>query len=139
MSFARVDQTMAAKSAQILPPVVDRELRTRYRQLPVMLRTAGLAATYAFVASKSRDRTALGQAYARVAGGIAAHLADRRLITAEPNAIDHRQVLELLAGMDLATYAQASAEIAELAEWLSRLADALYRDPDDGAAAGNSE
>jgi CRISPR-associated protein Cmr5 len=133
MSFARVDQAMAATAADILPSVVTRELRTRYRQLPVMLRTAGLAATYAFVASKSRDPGPLGQAYSRVAGGIVDHLADRQLVMAQPGSTDHRRALELMAGMDLATYAQASAEVAELAEWLARLADALYRDLGNGA------
>jgi CRISPR type III-B/RAMP module-associated protein Cmr5 len=127
---------MAARSAQILPDVVDRELRTRYRQLPVMLRTAGLSATYAFIAAKSRDSSALGQAYARVADGIVTHLSERKLIAAGPGRPGHRQVLTLLAAMDLADYTQASTEVAELAQWLARLADAVSRDRADGAGDG---
>jgi CRISPR type III-B/RAMP module-associated protein Cmr5 len=114
---------------------VDPELRTRYRQLPVMLRTAGLAATYAFIAAKSRDTSALGQAYARVADGIRQHLADRNLIAAGLGPRDHRGMLTLLAEMDLPAYTQASAEVGELAQWLARLADAVYRDP---SGAGGS-
>src|ERR1035441_1031032 len=46
---------MATAAAEALPPEVGSELRTRYRQLRVMLHAAGLAATYAFIVSKAKD------------------------------------------------------------------------------------
>ena len=55
MTVHRVDQGMAVAAARSLPDNVDKELRTRYRQLRVMLHTAGLAATYAYIASKAGD------------------------------------------------------------------------------------
>jgi CRISPR-associated protein Cmr5 len=65
----RVDQGMAAAAAQALPEEVDRELRTRYRQLRVMLHAAGLAATYAFIASKAKvaEEDAAGNAQGKLA------------------------------------------------------------------------
>jgi CRISPR type III-B/RAMP module-associated protein Cmr5 len=122
---ARIDQTMARAAADLLPPVVSKELRTRYRTLTVMVRTAGLAATYAYVASKANDTGDLAAAYRRVGDGIRAHLERRGLIPATVS--DHRAMLEHLGDMDLHDYTRASTEIAELTRWLSRLADALYQ------------
>ena len=46
-SVSRVDQAAAGIALRILGDQVNRELRTRMRQLPMRLRGSGLAATYA--------------------------------------------------------------------------------------------
>ena len=124
---------MAAAAAGMLRPAAEltaadqKALRTRYRQLRIMLHSAGLAATYAFVASKSGSGGALERAYAEAARGIRGRLATLHLLTGDPATLDAREVLRQLgAEMDGMKYARASAEVASLVGWLSRLADACY-------------
>jgi CRISPR-associated protein Cmr5 len=129
MSVRRIDQDMAAAAAGALPDPVTPELRTRYRQLRVMLHTAGLAATYAFVASKAAGESPqLARAYAEAERGVRDRLAAVRLLTGDPSRLGPRQVLEQLGSMQGSDYARASAEAAALTGWLSRLADALVQD-----------
>ena len=122
---SRIDQTMASAAAALLPPEITPELRTRYRSLHVMVRTAGLAATYAYVAAKGNDTGHLAEAYRSVAAGIRDHLERRGLKPA--TVTGDRAMLEHLGTMELNDYARACAEVAALTHWLSRLADALYR------------
>jgi CRISPR/Cas system CMR-associated protein Cmr5 small subunit len=137
MTALRVDQDMAAAAAQALPDDVDRELRTRYRQLRVMLHTAGLAATYAFIAAKARDSDGQGQrdrlatAYQKAGEAIRGRLAERNLFPGGAEPVTAREVLTALGEMSQVQYARASAEATALMGWLSRLADAVYA-PGDG-------
>jgi CRISPR type III-B/RAMP module-associated protein Cmr5 len=142
MTVIRVDQGMAAAAAAALPDKVDKELRTRYRQLRVMLHTAGLAATYAFIASKAKDpddsagsadQAKLAAAYREAAEGIVSRLAGQSLLAADPEQMSARHVLEELGRMDPVQYARASAEASAFVGWLSRLADAV--DQEGGADA----
>ena len=130
MTVRRVDQGMAVAAANALPAKVDRELRTQYKQLRVMLSSAGLAATYAFIASKSGEggegQGTLAGAYREAARGIREQLADRGLLTCEPRTMRVGEVMRQLGQMDPVRYARASAEAAAFAGWLSRLADAAY-------------
>lgn len=137
MSVRRIDQDMAAAAADVLPPRVTPELRTRYRQLRVMLHSAGLAATYAFIASKASGETGqLAEAYSSAARGIRARLAALTLLSGDPARISARDVLGQLGAMDGSRYARASAEAAALVGWLSRLADAVVqKDGSDPAGA----
>lgn len=124
MSVRRVDQNMAAAAAGMLPRPVTPELRTRYRQLRVMLHTAGLAATYAFIVARAGSvsgSSGLAPAYAQVAQGIRDRLT---LPSVDVRSLDPQQVLRHLGEMPSADYARASAEAAALLGWLSRLADA---------------
>jgi CRISPR/Cas system CMR-associated protein Cmr5 small subunit len=130
----RVDQGMAGRATEILPESVSQELRTRYRQLRIMVHTAGLAATYAFVAAKGNSETNrdLARAYRDVATGIRRHLTGRGLLPAGGERMGDREVLAELAALDLPAYTRASAEITELTGWLSRLADAVYQPVPEG-------
>jgi CRISPR/Cas system CMR-associated protein Cmr5 small subunit len=131
MSMRRLDQGMAEAAASALPEKVSKELRTRYRQLRVMTRTAGLAATYAFIASKEDDSD-LGAAYRRAGEGIRKQLASLGLLSGEAMQLTAKQVLTQFGQMDTVRYARASAETAALMGWLARLADALsVPDPGD--------
>lgn len=136
MSVRRVDQEMAATAAELLPETVDKELRTRYRQLRAMLHQAGLAATYAFVASKATGRGKLPDAYRLVAQGIQKRLAALGVLTQDPDSATHRDVFEALGKAEAPDYARASAEVAALAGWLSRLADAVYVPAETGQGGG---
>jgi CRISPR type III-B/RAMP module-associated protein Cmr5 len=117
---------MAAAAAAMLPERVDDRLRTRYAQLPVMVRTAGLAATFAFLVAKTGTDD-LGRAYGRVADGIRRHLTDRHLVPGAESERSNLGLLDRLANADLAHYTRASAEVEALARWLSRLAEAKHR------------
>jgi CRISPR type III-B/RAMP module-associated protein Cmr5 len=137
MTVIRVDQGLAAAAAAALPEKVNKELRTRYHQLRVMLHTAGLAATYAFIASKTKDpddsagsadQAKLAAAYRDAAVGILSRLARRGLLAADPEQMSAREVLRELGGMDPVRYARASAEAAAFVRWLSRLADAVFQE-----------
>ena len=135
MTARRIDQGMAVAASRALPAKVDKELRTRYRQLRVMLHTAGLAATYAYIASKAKetgsDQDKLAKAYQETRSGIqvclkaAGVLADDKATT--------RDVLTRLGQMKPAEYARASAEVAAFMSWLSRLADAEWQESDKRA------
>lgn len=143
MTVRRIDQGMAAAASLALPEGADAEtgkaLRTRYRQLRVMLRTAGLAASYAYIASKAgppdgKDR--LAAAYGLVAGGITERLTGLGLLSGSADdSLGTRDVLRQLGAMDHVTYARASAEAAGLVEWLSRLANAVYAEEGGDDAA----
>jgi CRISPR/Cas system CMR-associated protein Cmr5 small subunit len=142
MTVHRVDQGMAAAAARFLPDNVDKELRTRYRQLRVMLHTAGLAATYAFIASKAGDadgETApdgpdkLARAYRDAAAGIRARLAGLGVFSRDAGPMGVRDFMTELGGMDPVRYAMASAEASAFVGWLSRLADATWQERDERA------
>jgi CRISPR/Cas system CMR-associated protein Cmr5 small subunit len=138
MTVRRVDQGMAAAAAGLLPDKVSRELRTRYRQLRIMTHTAGLAATYAFIAAKAGERNDLAVAYRRAGAGIRARLADLGLLEGDVRRMSATDVLRELGRMDAVQYARASAEVAAFTGWLARLADAVTPD-DDGAGDGSQD
>lgn len=113
----RVDQGMAVRAAEVIgTDSVTDELRTRYRRLPAMLHTSGLAATYAYVASKSVGGGELPKAYERVAKAIRDQL--------DVSETDPADVLTRLGDLSVTEYATATARVRELAGWLSRLATA---------------
>ncbi|MFF8763482.1 type III-B CRISPR module-associated protein Cmr5 [Nocardiopsis dassonvillei] len=131
----RIDQGIARTAAGLLPEATGdnaRELRSRFRHLPIQLHGSGLAATYAFLAARSNSASSerLTQAYRAVAQQIRTHLADKGLVPAalateaEPGV--HRAMLSALGDMDWAAYARASREVGVLFSWLRRLADAVY-------------
>jgi CRISPR/Cas system CMR-associated protein Cmr5 small subunit len=143
MSARRVDQEMAAAAADMLVSATEltsaeqKALRTRYRQLRIMLHGAGLAATYAFVAAKAGSGSALDRAYAEAASGIRVRLRHLRLLAGDEARLDPKEILRQLGKMDGIQYARASAEVTALVGWLSRLADACYEggsDDGDGAS-----
>jgi len=127
MPVKRIDQGMAVAAVNALPRQVTGDLRTRYRQLRVMLHSAGLAASYAYIASKAGDRDAPGLpgAYGKVAHALKERLVDLRLLTGQADDLGTPEVMRQLGGMDPVTYARASAEAAALVSWLSRLASAV--------------
>ncbi|MGH3907978.1 MAG: type III-B CRISPR module-associated protein Cmr5 [Pseudonocardiaceae bacterium] len=129
----RIDQDGAAAAAGLLDTTLDakraKELRTRYRQLRAMLHSAGLAATYAFVAARTASAE-LGESYRKVAEALRRRLTGRGLLTGDPATMTPADVLGQLGGMDVVAYARASAEAAALLGWLSRLADATYQQRD---------
>jgi CRISPR-associated protein Cmr5 len=133
MPVNRIDQGMAAAAVNALPPVVDKELRTRYKQLRVMLHSAGLAATYAFIAAKAGNREPLEVAYRDAALELRRHLVRQGLLAGDATTMTATDVLGQLGALDAAPYARASAEAAQFASWLSRLADAAYSERDGRA------
>jgi CRISPR type III-B/RAMP module-associated protein Cmr5 len=80
-SMRRLDQDLAKAAAEILQPRISADLRTRYRQLPMMLRMSGLAATIAYLVSKAgkpgASKNGLEEAYSAVVDGIRRRLIER--------------------------------------------------------------
>lgn len=132
----RLDQSMAEAAAGALPDPVTPEQRTRYRTLKVMCHSSGLAATYAYVVSKSQSggkEDARREAYEKTGRAIAECLVGMRLLD-DGEKGDPRAVLNRLGSMDPVDYLRASARVTALLVWLSRLADALVVDqPKTGA------
>lgn len=121
----RIDQGHARTAAKMLNGVdVDASLRTRYRTLRVMSHSAGLAATYAYIASKSGASGQLSCAYTRVLDGIGERLEQQGWIDSADTG-DPRRVLERLGNLDAVDYLAASADATALLGWLARLGDAL--------------
>lgn len=117
------EQDLASVALRALPATVTRALRTRYRTLRIMCHTSGLAATYAFAASKAANTgSAEASAYRQVHEQISARLRDTRAINQASTDIE--AVLEELTSMDAPAYLRATEDIALLLEWLARLADA---------------
>jgi CubicO group peptidase (beta-lactamase class C family) len=119
----RVDQDLAKAAADMLPRPVTAAQRTRYRTLRVMCHSSGLAATYAYVASKSRGEKDPAPAYRMACDGIGDRLAWLGLLIGL-DAHDPRQVLQRLGEMDTVEYLAASDQVTALLGWLARLADA---------------
>ncbi|MBN1173566.1 MAG: hypothetical protein JXA67_15455 [Micromonosporaceae bacterium] len=129
----RVDQAMAEAAARMLPPTVTSRLRTRYRTLRVMCHSSGLAATYAYVASKAGGDDDLAEAYRMVRDGIGDGLVRIQVLQGQQH--DPRVVLKELGSMETVTYLSASTQITALLGWLARLADAVVKE-DEAATAG---
>jgi CRISPR/Cas system CMR-associated protein Cmr5 small subunit len=132
MAVQRIDQDMAVIAARALPDgfAVSAELRTRYRQLRVMLHSAGLAATYAFMVSKANPdpgADALARAYAAAERAIR-----ERIFPAGNVPRNASEVFTRLGEMSAMDYARASAEAAAFTGWLSRLADAAWQASGNG-------
>ncbi|MDS1269711.1 type III-B CRISPR module-associated protein Cmr5 [Lipingzhangella sp. LS1_29] len=129
----RIDQDKSRAAHNILSQShgVDAETRSRMRQLPARLRASGLAATYAFLRSKQGNEKAVERAYRDLVIGIAHHLRDLGLVDFPENQDDPGMILQQrFANANTGTYARMSAEVDELAIWLSRLADALHKEPE---------
>jgi len=134
----RLDQDLAKAATRILRRegsgelrTISPDLRTRYRQLPTMVRLSGLAATVAYLVSKSgktgSSKSDLEQAYTAVVDGIRARLQEQGYhLGAAPLNSNDALVLRL-ADLPPGEYARASAEIEALAIWLSRLAEARFK------------
>lgn len=135
MTVQRIDQKLAVAAADALPDPVTPDLKTRYRQLRIMLHSAGLAASYAFIASAANKAGSTAEAYGLVAEGLKKRLTDLRLLTGDPDSLTHVDVLRKLGALDPVQYARASAEAAALVSWLSRLANAVPQ-PQQGAQGG---
>jgi CRISPR-associated protein Cmr5 len=132
---------MAVAAVEALPEKVDGDLRTRYRQLRIMLHSAGLAASYAFIASKAGDPDAGGTAgaYGKVAVALVKRLAAKGSLSGDPDDLSTVDVMRQLGAMSPADYARASAEAAALVSWLSRLASAVAAEGgDDPHTVGNA-
>jgi CRISPR/Cas system CMR-associated protein Cmr5 small subunit len=129
MTARRIDQGMAVAAARALPDAFDPELRSRYRQLRIMLHTAGLAATYAFIVSRGAGQDKLAKAYQAAGTGITNQLKASGLL--ETDGASPREILERIGKLKPVEYARASAEAAAFTGWLSRLADAEVQQSDD--------
>jgi CRISPR/Cas system CMR-associated protein Cmr5 small subunit len=142
MTARRVDQGMAEAAARLLPAKVNKELRTRYRQLRIMTHTAGLAATYAFIAAKAGEKNDLAAAYQRAGEGIRERLAGLGLLPGDTRRMTAQDMLRELGRMDPVQYARASTEVSVFTGWLARLADAMYqaeKPPAGGGGPGAAE
>lgn len=119
---------MARQAAAMLPLEVTNDLLARYRQLPAMLQTSGLGATFAFLTAKATESTDVGRAYRSVADGLRRHLAETPPPLVTVRGSTNLDLVKALAELtDPVAYARASAEAEALAAWLKRLAEASHK------------
>jgi CRISPR type III-B/RAMP module-associated protein Cmr5 len=116
----RLDQGMAADAVRAVPQAVSSEMLTRFRQLPVQLRTSGLAATLAFLLAKSGTGSPLERAYGKAAEGLTKRVAERLALDPAP---DPPGLLARLADLDIGDYQLAAAEAQAFAGWMRRIAE----------------
>lgn len=130
----RLDQGMAVEASRAVPDPVNDQVRTRLRQLPVMLQTSGLAATLAFLHAKSGAQSPLEHAYRDVAdaltGRVAATIGMARTTTTP-------QLVEHLGGLSGDDYVMAAAHARAFAGWLSRIAEGRPRAQHTGQGQGS--
>ncbi|GAA3732343.1 hypothetical protein GCM10022402_11170 [Salinactinospora qingdaonensis] len=130
---------MAARAAEVLnlqvdAPNLSKRLRTRMRQLPMRLRSSGLAATFAFIDARCGGGDTIAQAYTQLRGAIISHIGERALLGELAPDATPEEFLRELAMADTAAHSRITAEIDLLARWLSRIADARF-----GALARSSQ
>lgn len=122
MTAVRLDIDGARHAAAALPEIVDADLRRRFRQLPVLLRRTGLAATLATLLARAA-RPGTGAAYQEAARHLAQVIAPT---IGKPADTPAQDILTALGGLDPARYAIATRRADHMLTWLKRLADARY-------------
>jgi CRISPR type III-B/RAMP module-associated protein Cmr5 len=126
----RRDLEYAKRAWEIVDGIPDDEARDfpgRAQELPMMLRRSGLAATVAFLKSKSGDKSALEKAYGSTLRGVAQAVED----AVGPLGDD---LLKWLSSGDVdpGKYRLAAREAAEYALWMKRIAEARFGGTDEG-------
>jgi len=99
-----------------------KEYRAHVRKLPALIRSNGLGATMAFIASKKGDNPAWGLIYEQVGEWL------RRQGLAGAD----RPLEEQVVSLDSATYRMVTSEVLGFFRWLSRFAEALIEGEADG-------
>lgn len=129
----RLDQSMAVEASRAVPDPVSDQVRTRLRQLPVMLQTSGLAATLAFLYAKSGDMKPLERAYRDVSQALTERVV---AATGLPAGTTTSALVRALGEMSAVDYQIAGAHARAFAGWMSRIAEGrtLAMRPDHGRA-----
>lgn len=117
----RVDQDLAVKAAEALPPTVDPRLLTVLRAVPVLLHTNGLAMAMTYLLAKAKTRTE-GDRFWQVASVILTDAADT--IRLHPADDDPLTILDALNRVETSRYVVAQRRARELTVWLSRVGSA---------------
>jgi hypothetical protein len=138
VSAARIDLDAARRAEEMMSRIattgsVSREILTRLKGLPVLLRTSGLAAVLAYCEAKS-GQDALGGAYRQVAALL------REELGVVGGAVSGGGVYQRLARLSAPELALAQGRAEAVAGWLRRLAEAEENRQragraDNGAAA----
>lgn len=134
VGVTRRDQTLASAAAAAIPEQVTKVIRTRFRALPLMFHSSGLAATIAYLSDKADTKNPIGLAYGRVLDKMIDRLAQQGFLTSP--AATPTQVLTRLGSLPPPDYARASADLTEFAVWLKRLAEAKYSQNERDQPAG---
>lgn len=111
----------------------DKKYKSYVKRIPMLIKTNGLAATLAFVKSKSSDNSK-GNAkdnlkdtpYNKIYNQIAAWLWEKELLT------DETKLVEEIITLPSPKYRMVTAEVLALFKWLRRFAEGLIEgDADD--------
>jgi CRISPR type III-B/RAMP module-associated protein Cmr5 len=121
---ARLDLDMARRAAAVVDTIIAsgdakqmREIRTRARDLPIMLRASGVAATVVFYASQAKAKSP-GPAYKEVLSVLVDVAAPGQ------RADQPIQTIRSIADLDTAMLARRTRELETFAHWLKRLVEA---------------
>lgn len=128
----RLDQLLAVRAAEVLPAEVSPVLRTRMRGLPVLVHTSGLAATCAFLLSRS-ERPEMTDPYYHAAMAMLTTAAEAARL---PVGKDPHVLLDSLVRARGHQYLMGETRARELALWLSRLAQARAKSEPGAGDAG---
>lgn len=112
----RLDHQLAAAAATVIPDQLSAEQRRRFRSLPAMIMTSGLAATGAFLLSKKKEKPYLDAAEAL--------LDDAAKHARIPMGDNPNTTLNNISKESRHRYAIAEARARMFAVWLARVASA---------------
>lgn len=105
-----------------------KEFKSHIKDVPMMIRTNGLAAAFAFVFSKAkRDTSKQKRDYVAIEDITKNWLAKPEVMGLQPGAVFH----ETLISLDADNYRLCTREIMALYTWLKRYADGLIKETTD--------
>jgi|GEM_PF-3287735 len=131
------DQGLALIAARVLPAPEEgnaREIRTRLKNLPMLLHRTGLASTLAFLYSRSgNDNQALASAYEAVYRAVWIVIEDTGVEGASVAAAGNvSQQFTWLGSLPSSDYGRLSLRVIDVALWIKRLSAAqAFDDADD--------
>lgn len=103
----------------------DKKYKSYVKRIPMLIKTNGLAATLAFVKSKSKEN-AKETPYNKIYNQMAAWLREKELLT------DETKLVEEIITLPSPQYRLVTAEVLALFNWLRRFAEGLIEgDADD--------
>ena len=122
----RRDQEMAKKAARLITDIeITPEVRTRLIGLPFLLHRNGLAATLAFIASKSDSKSDLSRAYSKVEALLSKQIRESGINGANQFSSISNPVSAIWLGERSSRhYLRLTAEVADTLLWVIRFAEA---------------
>ncbi|MFT4136276.1 type III-B CRISPR module-associated protein Cmr5 [Microbacterium sp.] len=127
--MSRRDQGLAVQAAQFVNGIepYTAEVRTRLRGLPYLLHRSGLAATLAYISSKSGAGEGLPGAYSKVEALLKERIKHSEVRGASSfDSLRDPDSVAWLQKLSPAEYARLTEAVADIVLWVKRLSEARH-------------